>query len=140
MKKFLVSLFLLLLITSCKTSSNLTGEYVTNNIQYTFNMNNHSYIQKYNNGKFSKGKFKTIMLNSEKTLIVCNDMVFKRTDGILKEMNNCRDSIAIGVFDGYKNAGATIFEITLKDGNLLFRKTYANLLQETDGEGFLIKK
>ncbi|MBE8724005.1 hypothetical protein C4F50_03520 [Flavobacterium sp. KB82] len=91
-------------------------------------------------GTIGKGKFKTFVLSSEKILIVCNDIIWKKNSGDIKEMNKTGDSIVVGVFDGYKNLGSTIFEITLKEKILSFRKTYVNQLQQTESEGTLIKK
>lgn len=135
---------LLSILISCKSESILTGrKYQTDSVNesiYTFDMKSHNYSKKMVSGTIGKGKFKTFVLSSEKILIVCNDMIWKKTSGDIKEMNKTGDSVVVGVFDGYKNLGSTIFEITLKEKKLSFRKTYVNQLQQTESEGTLIKK
>lgn len=140
MKSIIILLISFLLI-SCKSNSKLIGEYKANlsdSTVYYFNLSKEQYIHKKKSGGFSKGKFKTLYLNSEKILIVCNDMTWKRTDGFIKEKNNSADSIVVGVWDGFKNLGSTVFEITSKEKTLLYRKTYTNELQKTDSEGILV--
>ncbi|MNE39125.1 hypothetical protein D3C80_1330590 [compost metagenome] len=80
------------------------------------------------------------MLSPEKTLIVCSDIIWKKTSDDIEEMNNTSDSLVAAVFNRYKNLGSTIFEITSKEKKLSFRKTYTNQLQQTESEGALIKK
>ena len=142
MKIFTYTLILFLLI-SCKTNSKLTGKYQANlsdSTNYIFNFTNKQFTHKLQSGNLAKGKFKTLVLSSEKTLLVCNNVIFKRSGGLIKETNSTGDSITIGTFIGYKNFGATVFEITSKKDSLSFRKTYANELQKTESEGTLIKK
>ncbi|WP_428228942.1 hypothetical protein [Flavobacterium sp.] len=144
MNKYILLLLLSILINSCKSESILTGrKYQTDSINeniYTFDMKSHNYSKKMVSGTIGKGKFKTFVLSSEKILIVCNDIIWKKTDTDIKEMDKTGDSVVVGVFDGYKNLGSTIFEITSKEKKLLFRKTYVNQLQQTESEGALIKK
>ena len=142
MKIFTYILISFLLI-SCKTNSKLTGKYQANlsdSTNYIFNMTNKQFTHKLSSGTLAKGKFKTLVLSSEKKLLVCNDIVFKRSGELIKEKNSTGDSITIGTFSGYKNFGATVFEITTKKDSLLIRKTYANKLQKTESKGILIKK
>lgn len=103
-------------------------------------MKSHNYSKKMLSGTIGKGKFKTFVLSSEKILIVCNNIIWKKNSGDIKGMNKTGDSVVVGVFDGYKNLGSTIFEVTSKEKKLLFRKTYVNQLQLTESEGTLIKK
>jgi len=143
MNKTILLLLLTILIQSCKSEAIMNGKYQTDSVNesvYTFDMNKHNYSKELNNGTIAKGKFKTYVLSPEKTLIVFNDIILKRTSGDVKEANKAGDSITIGVFDGYKNLGSTTFEITSKGENLSFRKTYLNQLQQTESEGTLIKK
>ena len=140
MKSIIIFLISFLVI-SCKTNSKLIGEYQTNSsdsIHYNFNMNNKMYTHKLGNGSFAKGKFKIIVLSSEKTLLICNDMILKKTDGLIGMKNNDRDSVVVGNFDGYKNLGSTVFELTSKGEILNYRKTYTNELQKTESGGVLI--
>lgn len=143
MNKYILIPLLSILI-SCKSESILTGrKYQTDSVNeniFTFDMKSHKYSEKMASGSIGKGKFKTFVLSSEKILIVCNNMIWKKNSGYIKEMNKTGDSVVVGVFDGYKNLGSTIFEITLKEKKLSFRKTYANQLQLTESEGTLIKK
>ncbi|KAF2081700.1 hypothetical protein [Flavobacterium sharifuzzamanii] len=143
MNKYILLLLLSILI-SCKSESILTGrKYQTDSVNegiYTFDMKSHNYSEKRVSGTIAKGKFKTFVLSSEKTLIVCSDKNWKKTSGDIKEMNKTGDSVAVGVFDGYKNLGSTIFEITSQGKKISFRKTYLNQLQQTESEGILIKK
>ncbi|MCM0666553.1 hypothetical protein [Flavobacterium tyrosinilyticum] len=143
MNKYILLLILPILI-SCKSESILTGrKYQTDSVNegiYTFDMKSHNYSEKRVSGTIGKGKFKTFVLSPEKTLIVCNDINWGKTSGDIKEMNKTGDSVVAGVFDGYKNLGSTIFEITSKEKKLSFRKTYTNQLQQTESEGALIKK
>lgn len=143
MNKAILLLLLSILINSCKSEAIMNGKYQTDSVNegvYTFDMNNHNYSKELKNGTIAKGKFKTFVLSSEKVLIVFNDIILKRTSGDVKEANKVGDSIVIGVFDGYKNLGSTIFEITSKEKKILFRKTYVNQLEKTESEGTLIKK
>lgn len=142
MKNIIIFLISFLVI-SCKTNSKLIGEYQTNSSDstyYNFNMNDKKYTQKLENGSFAKGKFKILVLSSEKTLLVCNDMILKRTDGLIREKNNAGDSVVVGTYDGYQNLGSTVFEITSKEEILEYRKTHANELQKTESKGILIKR
>jgi len=142
MNKTILLLLFVILIISCKSEAIMTGKYKTDSINesvYTFDMNKHNYSIELSNGTIAKGKFKTFILSSEKTLIVFNDIILKRTGGDVKEANKAGDSIVIGVLDGYKNVGSTVFEITSKEEILSFRKTYVNQLQQTESEGTLIK-
>ncbi|MDI9312557.1 MAG: hypothetical protein QM535_20265 [Limnohabitans sp.] len=135
---FILFSFLLL---NCKSNSKLIGKYqanLTDSTNYTFNLSNKKYTHKFHSGTVGKGKFKIIVLSSEKTLLVCNELVFKKGGGLIKETNSEGDSITVGTFNGYKNFGNTVFEITSKKDSLLFRKTYANKLQKTESEGILI--
>jgi hypothetical protein len=140
----IIILFLCFEIISCKPTSNLKGNYQTvstDSLVYNFDMKNHKYQVKVNNKVKKKGKFKIVDLSSEKTLLICNEIIMKRTGGFIKELDKSGDSIVIGVYDGYKNLGPILFEIT-KDinQNLSFRKTYVNELEETELEGKLIPK
>ncbi|MNK98922.1 hypothetical protein D3C87_1193010 [compost metagenome] len=143
MKKYILLLPLSILI-SCKSESILTGRkyqtYSLNKSTYTFDMKRHSYSKQMGNGTLEKGKFKTFVLSPEKTLIVCSDIIWKKTSDDIEEMNNTSDSLVAAVFNRYKNLGSTIFEITSKEKKLSFRKTYTNQLQQTESEGALIKK
>ncbi|KAF2329132.1 hypothetical protein [Flavobacterium nitrogenifigens] len=143
MNKYILLLILLILI-SCKSESILTGrKYQTNSVNegiYTFDMKSHNYSEKKVSGTIAKGKFKTFVLSSEKTLIVCNDMILRKTSDDIEEMNNIGDSLVAAVFNRYKNLGSTVFEITSKEKKLSFRKTYVNQLQQTESEGTLIEK
>jgi hypothetical protein len=103
-------------------------------------MNDKKFSHKLGNGSLSNGKFKILVLSSEKTLLVCNDMILKRSDGFIKEKNKAGDSVVVGTFDGYKNLGSTVFEITSKGETLNYRKTYTNELQKTESGGILIKQ
>jgi hypothetical protein len=143
MNKTILLLTLTILIHSCKSDAIITGKYQTDSVNesvYTFDMNKHNYSEKMSSGTIAKGKFKTFVLSNEKTLIILNDIIYKRASGDVKEAKKTGDSIVIGVFDGYKKLGSTIFEITSKGENLSFRKTYLNQLQQTESEGTLIKK
>lgn len=130
------------LVISCKTNSKLVGEYQINlsdSTYYTFNLANKKYIKKLSSGSFAKGKFRILDLSSEKKLFVCNEIILRRANGLMKETNSSGDSITIGTFSAFKNLGATVFEITLKKDTLLFRRTHVNQLHETENEGILIK-
>lgn len=140
--KSIIFILISFLIISCRSNSKLTGDYKANlsdSTHYTFNLDNKQYTHKWPNGKFSKGKFKILDLSLEKKLLVCNELILKRAGGLIKEATNSADSITIGAYIGYKNFGATVFEITSKEKTLLYRKTYANELQKTESEGTLIK-
>lgn len=143
MNKYILLLLLSILI-SCKSESILTGrEYQTDSINesiYTFDMKSHNYSKKMLSGTIAKGKFKTFVLSSEKTLIVCSDKNWRKTSDDIEEMNNIGDSLVAAMFNKYKNLGSTVFEITSKEKKLSIRKTYTNQLQQTEGEGVLIKK
>lgn len=144
MNKYILFLLLIILINSCKSEAIMANgqyqiNYVSENV-YTFDMNTHSYSIKTGNGSLAKGKFKVFVLSSEKILIVFNDIILKKTSSDIREIDKTGDSIVSYVFDGYKNAGSTIFEITSKQNILSFRKTYVNQLQKTESEGTLIKK
>lgn len=143
MNKYILFL-LLLILNSCKSEAIMaSGQYQINSVnegEYTFDMNTCSYSIKTGNKSLAKGKFKVFVLSSEKILIVFNDIILKKTSGDVREMDKSGDSIVSHVFDGYKNVGSTIFEITSKQNILSFRKTYVNQLQKTESEGTLIKK
>lgn len=135
----LISFFVI----SCKSNSKLIGEYLTNSAngtEYIFNFKNKQYTKRLPSGSFAKGKFEILTLSSEKTLLVCNDKIWKRTDDFSNEQDKAGDSIVDKFFNGYKNLGETVFEITSKEANLLYRKTYTNDLQKTESEGILIKR
>lgn len=140
--KSIIILLISFLVISCKSNSKLIGEYQTNssgNTEYIFNLSNKQYTQKLGNRGYAKGKFKILVLSSEKTLLVCNDMILKKIDGFIKEKENASDSISIFNLNGYKNLGSTVFEITSKEETLTYRKTYTNDLKKTESEGALIK-
>lgn len=103
-------------------------------------MKSHNYSKKMLSGTIGKGKFKTFVLSSEKTLIVCNDIILRKTSDDIEEMNDTGDSLVANLFNRFKNLGSTVFEITSKEKKLSFRKTYVNQLQQTESEGTLIKK
>ncbi|URM35226.1 hypothetical protein [Flavobacterium anhuiense] len=103
-------------------------------------MKSHNYSKKMASGTIAKGKFKTFVLSSEKTLIVCNDIILRKTSDDIEEMNDTGDSLVANLFNRFKNLGSTVFEITSKEKKLSFRKTYVNQLQQTESEGTLIKK
>ena len=140
--KSIIFILISFLIISCRTNSKLIGEYQANlsdSTHYIFNLTNKQYTHKWPGGKLSKGKFKVLNLSSEKKLLVCNELVLKRGGGLIKEANGSGDSITIGAYMGYKNFGATVFEITSTEKTLKYRKTYVNELQKTESEGTLIK-
>ena len=140
--KRIIFILISFFIISCKTTSKLRGEYQANlsdSTHYLFNLANKKYIHKWSNGQLSKGKFKILNLSSEKKLFVCNELIFKRRGGLVKEATSSGDSITIGAYTGYENLDATVFEITSKEKNLLYRKTYINELQKTESEGILVK-
>lgn len=141
--KSIMILMICFLILSCKSNSKLIGEYqanISDSTHYTFNFATKKYTHKWPNGTFSKGNFKILDLSSEKKLLVCNEVVLKRGGGLVKEASSSGDSITIGAYMGYKNFGATVFEIGSKENPLLYRKTFANELQKTESEGILIKQ
>jgi hypothetical protein len=144
MKKIFLILLIYLATVNCKSNSNLKGNYQTVSIDktvYNFNMNNKKFNFEYIDGSKRNGKFKSIILSPTKTLIICNDMILKRGGGFIKELTKNNDSTVVGVYDGYKNLGSTIFEITLKeDERLIFRKTYSTDLKITESEGEFIPK
>lgn len=144
MNKYILIPLLSILINSCKSESILIGrKYQTDSVNesiYTFDMKSHNYSKKMNSGTIEKGKFKTFVLSSEKILIVCNDIIWRKTGSDIKEMDKTGDSVVVGMLDGYKNLRSTIFEITSKEKKISFRKTYVNQLQQTESEGTLIKK
>lgn len=136
---FLISFLLI----SCKTNSKLIGEYqakLSDSSYYNFNFAKKQYTHKWPNGKLSKGKFKILDLASDKKLLVCNELIYKKVNGLIKEANENGDSINLGTYSGYQKFGQTIFEITSTEKTLHYRKTTANKLQITDSEGILIKK
>ena len=139
-----IFLFLItFLVISCKTNSKLMGEYQANlsdSTNYTFNFANKQYTHKWPNGTFSKGKFKILDLSSEKKLLVCNELIYKRANGVIREANISGDSINVGTYFAYQKFGKTVFEITSTEKTLLYRKTYADKLQKTDSEGILVKR
>ena len=140
----IIALFLCFEIISCKSSAHLKGNYQTvykDSLVYNFDMKRHKYQVEVNNKVKRNGKFKIVELSSEKTLLICNEMLIKRAGNFIKELNKSGDSTVVGVYDGYKNSGPLLFEIT-KDmnENLSFRKTYLNELTETEMEGKLILK
>lgn len=140
--KSIIFILISFLLISCRTNSKLTGEYQANlpdSTNYTFNLSAKQYTHKWPGGTFSKGKFKILDLSSEKKLLVCNELVLKRANGVIKEANGSGDSINIGTYTGYKNFGGTVFEITSKEKTLRYRKTYANELQKTESEGIMVK-
>jgi hypothetical protein len=140
MIKNVVIILIVVLLSGCKSTSEIYGEYYTDSSDSLhFNFKNHTYFKKLRNGKAS-GKFKTLILSKEKVLVVCNDMVLGRTSGTIKELANSGDSIPVGVWDGFKKLGSTVFEITIsKDSSLTYRKTYTNELTQTLSEGKLIR-
>lgn len=141
--KNILFLLISLLVISCKTNSKPVGEYQINlsdSTYYTFNLANKKYTKKLSSGSIAKGKFKILDLSSEKKLFVCNEMILRRANGLIKETNSSGDSITIGTYSGFKNLGATVFEITSKNDILFYRKTHVNYLQDTESEGILIKK
>jgi len=144
MNKYILLLLLSILMNSCKSESILTArKYQTDFVNegiYTFDMKSHNYSEKRVSGTIGKGKFKTFVLSSEKTLIVCNDIILRKTSDDIEEMNDTGDSLVANLFNRFKNLGSTVFEITSKEKKLSFRKTYANQLQQTESEGILIKK
>jgi len=143
MNKYILLLVVFILVNSCKSEAFKIGKYQTDSVNgddFTFDMYRHTYSKKNSSGSIAKGRFKTFILSPEKTLIICNDMILKRTSGDIKEANSVDDSVVKGVLDGFKNLGSTVFEITSKNEILLFRKTYVNQLQKTESEGILIKK
>ncbi|RKR11237.1 hypothetical protein C8C83_2941 [Flavobacterium sp. 90] len=140
--KSIIFILISFLIISCRTNSKLRGEYQANlsdSTNYTFNLSAKQYTHKWPSGKFSKGKFKILDLSSKKKLLVCNEFVLIRVNGIIKEASGSGDSINIGTYSGYKNFGATVFEITSKEKTLQYRKTYANDLKKTESEGVMLK-
>lgn len=140
--KNIIIILISFLVISCKTTSKLIGEYQANlsdSTHYAFNFANKQYTHKWPNGTFSKGKFKVLDLSSEKKLLVCDELIFKRANGLIKEANVTGDSIYVGTYFGHQNFGQTVFEITKTEKTLLYRKSYANKLQKTDSEGILIK-
>ncbi len=143
MNKYILLLLLSILI-SCKSESILNArKYQTDCVNesiYTFDMKSHNYSKKMLSGTIGKGKFKTFVLSSEKTLIVCNDIILRKTSDDIEEMNDTGDSLVANLFNRFKNLGSTVFEITSKEKKLSFRKTYVNQLQHTESEGTLIKK
>jgi hypothetical protein len=144
MKKIFFVLFISFAIISCKSSSDLKGIYQTissDSKVYHFDMKNKKYNIEVKNEIEREGKFKTVKLSSKKTLIICSEMILKKTNGFIKELDKNGDSIVVGVYDGYKNLGATLFEIT-KDvnGSLSFRKTYVNEIKNTEIEGKLVQE
>ncbi|WP_427873023.1 hypothetical protein [Flavobacterium sp. MMS24-S5] len=112
MNKYILLLLLSSLI-SCKSESILTGrKYQTDSINegiYTFDMKSHNYSKKMVSGTIGKGKFKTFMLSSEKTLIVCNDIILRKTSDDIEEINNTGDSLVATLFNRYKNLGFDSF-------------------------------
>lgn len=143
MNKPILLLIFSILVFGCKSESNMTGKYQTDSVngnEFTFDMYRYTYSEKMSSGSVIKGRFKIFILSSKKKLIICNDMIMKRTSGDIKESSNVGDSTVVGVWDGYKNLGSTVFEVTSKNETLLFRKTYVNQLQKTESEGVLIKK
>lgn len=145
MRNVLVILFIGFLILSCKPSEMIKGKYRTDSVngnKYEFDTNSHKFSNQLNSGKITSGNFKIIYLSPERSLIICNDLIFKKNRVPFKELNEVSDSVYIGSFSTYKNLGATIFEINTKDkNNLTFRKTYANQLDETDDKGnFILHK
>jgi hypothetical protein len=140
----IIVLFLCCEIISCKSSTNLKGNYQTistDSLVYNFDMKHHKYQVEVNNIVKRNGKFKIVELSTEKTLLICNEIKFERAGGFIKELDKNGDSTVTGVYHGYKILGAVLFEIT-KDinENLSFRKTYVNELKETEMEGKLIPK
>lgn len=139
-----ITIFLIsFLVISCKTNSKLVGEYRANlsdSIYYTFNFTNKQYMHKWTNGTFSKGKFKILDLSSKKKFLVCDELIYKRANGGIKETNVSGDSINVGTYFGYQKLGQTVFEITSTEKTLLYRKTYTDKLEKTDCEGILVKK
>ncbi|MNL33569.1 hypothetical protein D3C87_1554880 [compost metagenome] len=140
--KNIIILLISILVISCKSNPILTGEYqatLPDSTNYTFNLSKKQFTHKWKNGKISKGRFRTLIFSSEKSQLVCNEMILKKTDGFITETNASDDSIVMGVYDGYQRLGQTVFEITSKGKTLLYRKTYSNQLQKTESEGVLIK-
>lgn len=141
--KNLTLILISFLVISCQSNSKIIGEYLTNSAdstEYIFNFKNKQYTKRLRSGSFAKGKFELLALSSEKTLLVCNDVIWKRTNDFYNEQDKDGDSIVDKFFYGYKNLGATVFEITSKDATLRYRKTYSNDLQKTESEGVLIKR
>lgn len=130
-------------MTSCKSSSTLVGVYQTSStdsVRYSFDMDKHKFTKHFIHEHIGKGSFKTVVLSSEKTLLVCNTMIIRKNAGLIKEANAVGNSSSIGVSHGFKILGNEVFEITSKkDGTFLFRKTHTNQLQETEDEGTLVK-
>lgn len=145
MRNVLFIVFIGFLILSCKPSEIIKGKYGTHSVngnKYEFDTNSHKFSYQLNSGKIATGKFKIIHLSPERSLIICNNLIFKKNRVPFKELNEVSDSVYIGSYSTYKNLGATIFEINTKDkNNLTFRKTYANQLDETDDNGnFILHK
>ncbi len=142
--KIIILLFFICFeIVGCKSTLNFRGNYSTvssDSLVYNFNMNNQKYTLEINNKVKRNGKFKIIELSSEKTFLICDEIMIKKTSGFEKALDISGDSIVIGVYDGYKNSGALLFEITKDNNNLLFRKTYLNELKTTEIIGKLVKQ